>query len=193
MTLKTLTALQMPDLPAPQVWPAPLGQRGSGYFYAQCSEPWALRMVCSRTSVGTARGSPLFPHVQKRRLGRTEGADRHTASLGPVGLTRRRGRTFRRPWAPVTRLPGWGLLSWSPAPPSLQTPDVRSPLREGQRIRLTALLQENRVWEDSLIRFHLTDPWVRLVHGGDSCRWDSSGHMLGRRLVGALTPSGPSQ
>ena len=70
---------------------------------------------------------------------------------------------------------------------------IRSPLREGQRIRLTALLQENRVWEDSLIRFHLTDPWVRLVHGGDSCRWDSSGHVLGRRLVGALTPSGPSQ
>ena len=26
-------------------------------------------------------------------------------------------------------------------------------MREGQRIRLTALLQENRVWEDWLIRF----------------------------------------
>ena len=34
----------------------------------------------------------------------------------------------------------------------------RSPLREGQRIPLMALLQKNSVWEDLLIRFHLTDP-----------------------------------
>lgn len=48
-------------------------------------------------------------------------------------------------------------------PPGLRVlvpgaPDVRSPLREGQGVRPVALLLEGRVWEESLLRFRLTDP-----------------------------------
>ena len=43
--------------------PVTLGQRGSGYFYAQCSEPWALRMVCSRTCLPAAAGGAYAPQV----------------------------------------------------------------------------------------------------------------------------------
>lgn len=63
------------------------------------------------------------------------------------------GGLFRSPWAPVTRLPGCGLPSCCPAPPGPRVPGVRSPLSEGQRIPLMALLQKkNRVWEELLIR-----------------------------------------
>ena len=52
------------------------------------------------------------------------------------------GGLFRSPWAPVTRLPGFGLPSCCPAPPGPRVPGVRSPLSEGQRIPLMALLQK---------------------------------------------------
>ena len=139
-------------------------------------------MVYSQTSLRVAWGSTLFPCAQKIRLGKITWGDKHVASLGTVGFTRRGSPTANDCsidlcgkdllgilgqewhaslaegcWASIRTL--WGLWAQShltqkcSCPEGLETRSHSGRKAKGSGQGWQTLLQKNTVWEESLIRF----------------------------------------
>ena len=159
-----------------------LGQRESSYFYTQCSEQWALKMVYSQTSLRVAWGSTLFSCAQTIRLGRIKWGDKHVASFGCSGIHQERvstandcsadlcgkdllgilGQEWHASlaegcWASIKTL--WGLWAQNHLAQKCSCPEgLETRCHSGRKARGSGqswqtLQQKNMVRKDSLIKF----------------------------------------